>query len=232
MMAGFTARSERLRLLTPRQLQLAEIWPGRSAVGIICFDYVRSDIGPYGEVAVAWPVVHAHRPPPPLLPILAETRWPGMGWWVHRLPVTSPIANEAGRAHWGYPKFVADIEFGWDGSRRSCTLSEGGAEILRLTIDTRMAAVPRRFPLRTWSQQGGELLHTTVDVDAVGLRRMMRADVELALGPHPVGRELEELGLDRSRAVEVRWFPVWRAVLPAADTRVRVAPPAEASGAA
>lgn len=222
MAAVYAARAARLRELTPEALRVVELGGQRAPVALICFDYRVTDIGPYGEVGVAWPVVRAGSVAPPLLPLLLEQRWPGLGWWVHRLPVTTAIANQAGRELWGYPKIVADIDYRWDGARRLCTLREGDQDIFQLAIDTRMPARPMAAHLTTYSVLGSELLTTRIEVDAVGMRRRWRAGAELALGPHPIGRELDALGLDTSRAIEVRWFPVWRAVLPAACARERI----------
>ncbi len=219
MAAAFPASSRRLQDLTPDSLKVVELWPGRAAVAIMCFDYTQTAVGAYGEIGVCWPVVDSRRKAPPLLPLLLEKYWPRMGWWVHRLPVTTDIANFAGRTIWGYPKFVADIAFDWNDATRACTLSEGGDEILRLSIDTRMPAKPQKFDVVTYTVLGDELLTTRINVDAVGMRRMRRADAQLTLGPHPVGRELAELDLDLARPIETRWFPTWRAVLPEAERR-------------
>jgi len=225
MMAAFSASAERLRHLTPEDLRIVELIPGRAALGIACFEYLDTSIGPYNELAITWPVVASRRRPPPLLPLLLETRWPRMGYWVHRLPVTTEIANQAGRAFFGYPKFLADIEFAWQGATRTCTMREGGSEILSLALDTWMPARPTRFPLYTYSVRGEELLRTRIDVDAVGIRRTGRGSAELRLGPHRVGRELAELDLRIARPIEVRWFPVYRAILPEAQERQPLASP-------
>jgi hypothetical protein len=218
MLAAFSAPRDRLRAHTPPELRVVTTRPGRSVVAIACFEYLRTSIGAYREVGVCWPVVHARHDPPPLLPLLVEQRWPGLGWWVHHLPVTTPIALDAGRRLWGDPKFLASIDFAWQDATRTCTLAESGAEILRLSIDTRMAARPVRFGMHTWSRRGDELLATRIDVDAVGLRRPF-GRASLTLGPHPMGRELASLGVATERAVEVRWYPVYRALLPAAHVR-------------
>ncbi len=225
MMAAFSASAERLQRLTPDDLRVVELFPGRAALGVGCFEYLRTSIGPYNELGLIWPVVDATRRPPPLLPLVLEKRWPKFGYWVHRLPVTTELANQAGRSFYGYPKFVADIDFEWEGATRTCTLSEGGSEILRLSIDTRLPARPAEFPLYTYSVRGDELLRTRIDVDAVEIRRTGRGKADLQLGPHRVGRELAELDLKLNRPVELRWFPVYRAILPEAQERRPLATP-------
>jgi hypothetical protein len=220
MGAAFSASARRLRELTPEPLQLVEHWPGRAPLAIICFDYARCDLAPYGEIAVCWPVVFSRRRPPPFAPLVLEARWPTMGWWVHHLPVTTQEACDAGRTLWGYPKFVADIEFEWSGARLTCTLTEGSEQVLSLTLDTRLPATPVQLGVTSYSALDGELLRTTIEVDAVGINKM-RGDAELRLGQHRIGRELAELDLRLDRPIQTRWFPTWRAVLPAADWRHR-----------
>jgi hypothetical protein len=219
MMAAFSASAERLQRLTPDDLRVVELFPGRAAFGVACYEYLRTSIGPYNEIGLVWPGVEAKRRPPPLLPLLFERRWPKMGYWVHRLPVTTDLANRAGRAFYGYPKFVADIDFEWEDATRICTLAEGGSQILQLSLDTRLPARPAEFPLYTYSVRGDELLRTRIDVDAVGIRRTGRGNADLQLGPHRVGRELAELDLRLNRPIEMRWFPVYRAILPEAQER-------------
>jgi hypothetical protein len=226
MGAAFPASSARLQQLTPEPLRVVETWPGQAPLAIMCFDYTRTTVGVYGEVAITWPVVDSRRKPPPLLPLLLENRWPGLGFWVHHLPVTTEIACWAGRTLWGYPKFVGAIDFEWRDATRVCTLREGGEDILELSVGTRMRAKPQRFDVCTYSVLDRELLETRISVDAVGMRKMRGGEAQLALGPHRIGREIAELGVNLARPVEVRWFPVWRAVLPEAEQRREIAAPA------
>ncbi len=232
MTVAYAAATSRLQALTPAGMRVVELVPGRAPLAIICFDYTATSIGPYGEIGIGWPVVDSTRWQPPLLPLLLERRWPRMGWWVHHLPVTTEVALRAGRSIWGYPKFLAEIGFEWHGPRRICTLAADGSEILRVALDTRLPARPSRFPLKTYSVLDDQLLATTIDVDAVGIRRQVRVSAELTLGAHPVGRELAELDLNLSRPVEVRWFPSWRALLPEAQERRPISDAGTSAGAA
>lgn len=219
MMAAVLGRTERLQVLTPERLRVVEVVPGYSLVGVNCFEYLRTDIGPYNEVGVTWPVVPAwglrSLPPVPLLPVLFGRAWPGLGWWLHRLPVTTATACNLGKTVWGFPKFVAAIDFAWSGSKRTCTLAEGGQDILQMTVDTRMAALPRRFAERSYSQLGSDLMETDIEFDVAGMSRLLGlGEFRLDLGPHPVGRELADFIVAGARPLGVQWFPVWRAVLP------------------
>ena len=56
----------------------------------------RTDIGPYNEVA------------PTVLSVAPQDPVPAI--YVADLPVTTEVANRAGQEHWGYNKFVTEIE--------------------------------------------------------------------------------------------------------------------------
>lgn len=218
MLAGFLASTEQLQRLTPDALRVVELAPGFAPVGLSCFEYVRTTLGPYNEVGIAWPVVRADRASwrtLPVLPVLLEKLWPGAGWWVHWLPVTTDAALEAGRDVWGYPKFRADISFSEERGTRACSLSHGGRSILTLEQSTRMPALPKTLETRTFTRRGAELLSTRISVKARGAQNPF-ARCRLTLGDHVIADELRKLRLV-SRALDVRWFPEWTATLPAGE---------------
>lgn len=218
MLVGFAARTSALQRLTPEHLKVVELAPGFAPIGLSCFEYLQTTIGAYNEVGIAWPVVLSDKTSwrnLPLLPMLFENHWPGAGWWVHWLPVTTRTALEAGRDVWGYPKFLADIDFGDYEGRRTCSLAEGGREILRLTASTRMPALPRTLETRTFTEKDGSLLSTRISVKAHGFQNPL-ASCDLTLGDHDIGRELSRMGIV-PRALDVRWFPQWTATLPAGE---------------
>jgi hypothetical protein len=215
LQVGYLVPTAALQARTPSGLRVVELAPGFSALGLSCFEYGETNLGPYNEVGVSWPVVpeRSLRFTPPLLPLLLGNRWPGMGWWVRHLPVDTAIAHDTGRAIWGYPKFLARIELSWEGARRVCRLSADGKEIFRLSAPAWLPALRSRFRQRTYSIREGELLSTEIDFEAEGFAVPL-ASAKLELGDHPVGRELASMGLQGSRPLQVRWYPVWKASLP------------------
>ena len=78
----------------------------------------------------------------------------------------------------------------------------------------------------------GRLIHTEIDVDAAGHRKLVRPRAGLLLGDHAIGDELRGLELDPKRAIEARWFPTWRASLPAGRVVRAVAAPTAVRDAA
>jgi hypothetical protein len=218
LLAAYVVRTDFLQTVTPNPLRVVELIPGYSALGIACIDYRQTTLGAYGEVGISWPTVNAARHPGlariPALPLLFGALWPTLGWWVHKLPVTTEAARDAGVAVWGYPKFIASIDYSWDGAVRTCRLGEGGAEILRLDVDTSMWARPQQFTQRTYTRKDGQLLSTQIQFEGTGMSYFTPWRARLALGPHAMGEELKSWGLGHASAVNVQWFPVWRAVLP------------------
>ncbi|REJ94399.1 MAG: hypothetical protein DWQ35_08350 [Planctomycetota bacterium] len=72
---------------------------GQATTTLTFYDYRDTSIGPYREVSLA------------LLVALADgTGNESMGFRILDLPVTTAIAEAAGREIWGYPKFQAEIQ--------------------------------------------------------------------------------------------------------------------------
>ena len=83
---------------------------------LYCIEYRKTDIGSYNEVGLT---VLAMAPGDP---IAAN--------YVVNLPVTTAVANRAGREIWGYNKFVAAIDVKSEGKTFSTVLRDEGREII------------------------------------------------------------------------------------------------------
>ncbi len=115
-------------------IQPARWRDGRAMVAVTAFRYhaitwtatdgSTSSLAPYGEISVAAVVTVGQAPP--VLPLLAGQ----LRGFVLHLPVTTIEARGFGIAGWGFPKFVADMDFTEDPSFRRVHLSEGGSPIL------------------------------------------------------------------------------------------------------
>jgi len=98
MMAFFPLPTRNVRALLPSpQLRPVEAVPGYAVLAFVAFEYRDTDIGPYNEVAVCVPVLYNSPLNLPLVPLLLEKSYPGLGFYVHHLPVTTDIACRAGR---------------------------------------------------------------------------------------------------------------------------------------
>lgn len=214
--ALFSADLEALRAAMPSDSlhPVPLVRRGRGVIYVGCFDYLDTSMGPYGEVGIAVPVVYGRRPPPPLIPLLLETSWPGFGAVILHLPVTRRLARDGGRVQWGYPKFVADMEFQNTPELLECRLDEGGQHILTLRIKKRGPVIPDRRPLITYSVKDGNLLRTKIPQATLSRTALGAGGGSLVVGrEHPVAQSLHELGID-PHPLMTRYYPERSAILP------------------
>jgi hypothetical protein len=191
---------------TPERLRPVRIGPTEGVVTLVGINYGHiGDFDPYGEFAVIVPV---SRHSVAGAPLSAGT----VGGWVHWLPVTTEPARLLGVDGWGFPKSVADITFetatvdadGSDGGRRvrRCRVAVGGELVLTLSVDLGRPArlwAGRTLSVDTattsYTEQDGQLLATTVDLDGATVVRPLDSGVSLALGPHERADDLRALGV-------------------------------------
>ena len=214
--ALFSAELEALRAVMPSDKlhPVPTLQRGRGLVYIGAYDYLDTSVGPYGEVGVAVPAVYGDRPPPPVIPSLLESRWPGFGAVILHLPVTDRLARDGGRDVWGYAKFTADMQFENTPELEQCRLSEGGQHILTLRIAKRGLVLPDRRPLVTYSVKDHALIRTTIPQTALVRMALGAAGASLELGDtHPVATSIRALGID-PKPVMTRYYIERSAILP------------------
>lgn len=207
---GFLAPLEKLRELLPS----AEICPLRATprhglLHIGVFEYRDSDAGPYNEVSIsvaALPDVSA-----PVGTGLLKAVREGPTAYIWQLPVTTEIARYLGVEFYGFPKFLAQIEIqardGWG----HCRLSEKDETIFDLRLELPEAAGYTRYHYHTLSLRGGRLVRAEVSMYGKRGSSRMRNQVRLACGEHPLGRQLDGLGL--GRVLEVTHAPLMQSIL-------------------
>jgi hypothetical protein len=221
IMAFFPVPSTKAAELLPtKRFRLVEVFPGTSVLAVVAFEYRDTDVGPYNELGLCFPVLYNSRFPIPLVPLLLEKWYPGLGFYIHHLPVTTEIAWRAGLEIWGYPKFVAGITFEENATRRICRLEEAGKHILSLAIKKPDHQRQEKRNLITYSIREGEILKTVIPAQLkIGYTRLGGATLEL--GEHPVAQELRGLTIS-PRAIEVRYVPSMQSILPAACNRYKL----------
>jgi len=198
-------------LLPSHRLHPVRVTGQRAVVAIGVFNYLETGVGPYGEIAVS-PLCTLDRPAPPVLP-LATGYLRGMSAFVAHLPVTSRIAREAGRRIWGYPKFVADMDFDLRPESQRVEMSEGGREILSLEVGRRGHVALETAPLTTYTEHDGRLVRTSIAMRGHVATALGPGSGELLLGDHPVAREVAALGIG-SRPLVTRTYLSHSAILP------------------
>ena len=166
-------------------LRPARLPAGRALVIVALVHYVDNDLGPYDEVALAFPV----EPPAPGEP---------SGAYIHRLPVNGEFTCEAGRGIWGFPKWVCDIDLSIEHGTARCELRDDGELILRLEVRPRRIPLPGRATQMTaYSFRDGVLRKTPFQSTPSGVRGgPLGARLEVGDRP-PMARELRARGLPR-----------------------------------
>jgi acetoacetate decarboxylase len=188
---------------------------GRALLSVAAFRYravTTADdppglLAPYGEISLG--VVVTLGRAPRLLPLVRR-----LSLFVLHLPVTTAEARDAGSALWGFPKFVADMDFAEERTARRVTLAEGGSTVLDLTVRGRGPVLTDRRPAVMYTERDGQLLRTVVPMAGRLRIGVGAAAGRLELGDHPVADHLR--GMDVAPApLAVFDYLEHRSLLPA-----------------
>jgi len=214
--AFFPARLGALRRLMPDpRISPARLAPGVGVVGVMCFEYRDTDLGPYNELAISVGLNEPwFLPNFPGFATLAGHRRRQLHGWVHHLPVTTETALAGGVELFNFPKFIAGIEFEESSTQRACRLSEGQEHILTLT--GKRVPTPRGEQFQLFSHLWMDRQPQTAEfkVNGIELGISLRAKAaSLELGDrHPIATELAGLLASR-RPLEYVYMPRFEAIL-------------------
>jgi len=186
---------------------------GRTLIGVGAFNYIDTSIGPYGEVGMIIPTVHAASPPLHVLPALMEARYPGFGTLVLHLPVTTMPARDGGRKLWGYTKFVADMDFKNTPEFMECRLSDKDDHILTLRVEKKGIVLKDKKPLITYSVKDNNLIRTIIPQKSTFRLALSPDGSSLELGDHPAAATISGLGLAK-RPLISRYYIERSGILP------------------
>ncbi len=132
MTAIFTASTSRVKALLPHPgMRPIEFYPGRCLAAFTAFEYRKTDINPYNEFSISFPITF-NKPQIPGLTAGLQMARRCFSTYVWKLPVTTEIARVGGVELYGYPKFIADIVFKREADNVECVLAEKGQNILTL----------------------------------------------------------------------------------------------------
>lgn len=199
MTAVFTASTKQVRALLPDpQMHPIELMPGRCVVAFSGFEYRDTDIDPYNEFSISFLISYGHRTLPGmhLLRGLASRCFEAYVW---KLPVTTEIARWGGVELYGYPKFLADINFKRNAAHTTCTLAEGGKLILSLQGQALEGGPAKPLRYRAYSMKNGIPLCANVYTNPLQYAQTMSpGSASLVLGEHDIARQLHALDLSSS----------------------------------
>jgi len=182
-------------------LQLASTVGNRALAGVAFYEYRKTGVGSYNEVGIALPVLPEGEKAPrnPIHALYGSVDERRLGFHILDLPVTTPIANAAGRELWGYPKFVAPIPFHLDRRRFEGSVLDPDGNGAIFTLSGRLLpslSIPP-MSLVLYSRRQADLLRATVNVRGkVNLRPGRSLELRVGKSTHRMAANLRDLGLD------------------------------------
>ena len=201
-------KSVKALLPSPRLFPLRVTF-NNTLVIISAYQYRDSDIGPYNEVAIVFPVT-LDKPTLPFLGISPFMRDPVVYIW--QLPVTTPIALYGGVEFYNFPKFIADIDFEEVGDRVQFRLAEGDHEIFTMNVRKISGKPKKRSRINALSLRSGRILRTEViSSESNGGSSSRKEDIQFSLGDHPIADALRKLPLGAISSYE--YIPKIQAIL-------------------
>jgi len=214
MTAIYTASTAEVKKLLPTpRMNPIEIFPGKCLAAFTAFEYRKTDIDPYNEFSIAFPIVFDKKQ----IPFFTATRQMTRRWitaYVWQLPVTTEIARMGGVQFYGYPKFIAEIEFQKDQETITCHLSEKGEKILALTGKVLPAKKEKMSRVQTYSVIDDIPIIANVFFNNIELAQTTdKKAAKLDIGDrHPICKSLEQIGLSDA-PIQYQYSPVNQAIL-------------------
>lgn len=195
---------------------------GSGLAGIAICDYRDTGIGPYREALVVVAVVPegTRAPALPLLGLLRAGARHDVGFHVVDLPVTSALADAAGRELWGFPKFTTDIDLEVRPHVVRGVVGAPTGEEPILTVEG-LPGLGLPLPamdLVLYPVLAGRLLRTVVNARGRMHTSLGRAvTVRVGLGSHPMADRLAALGLADAHPIAVQVCTHYEAMLHAGE---------------
>ena len=202
LVATFLADLDRAaELLRGTGLEAVSQEDGKAVVALYCIEYRKTDIGPYNEVGLTVLALAPGDPVP--------------ANYVVDLPVTTAVANRAGREIWGYNKFVAGIDVKGDGKKFSTFLRDSENEMIGALEGDRGASVPApAADIVTFTLLRGRLIRTIIQVLTPFQASSGGGFVfQVGTSRHPMTSRLRAVGLDGARPMLVQYADPFQSLL-------------------
>ncbi|WP_219499704.1 acetoacetate decarboxylase family protein [Nonomuraea ceibae] len=181
--AAYAVRADAARaVIAYSGLDAAEVLPGKAVCVLLFADYRDGDLDAYHEFGMAFVI---RRP---------DTGRAGL--FVHWLPVDGRFTLEAGRALWGFPKELADIDLRLSSPYKRCILRKDGRLVLDLLVRPGVPVAGPGLALDAFTHRDGVTRRVPWRFRARGVR-VRPGGALIRLGNHPIAKELSELGLPR-----------------------------------
>jgi hypothetical protein len=174
---------------------------GQAIAAFGCFQYRKTDIGPYNEVG--------------LTVLAAAPKSPVPALYVVHLPVDTASANRAGHEIWGYNKFVASIDIADSGNNFAMTIDDPDNATIARFNGTRSASVTMPpNDIVTFSIFEGQLMRTVIQMMTPSqLGSGSGFSLKIGESTHPMAGSLRTLGLDTLSPVLVQYAEPFQSLL-------------------
>lgn len=186
----FLASTRKLRKYIDKRIKISELLPGITLLGVVCFEYRKTDIGPYNEIGITVPYSGN------IISSFISGRFEVHVW---HLPVTTEIAYVAGVQIYNYPKFVADIKF----SENHFSLSADGKEIFNVKTSAKIKIPGRKFQFITYQIKDDVLLQTKVDALGKDIYIGFMSSEIYPNTETEIGRELQDVLISRKSLISM-----------------------------
>lgn len=218
----FRCQLNPVRVMIPPPLEPITLRGGRVLAAAFLLDCDDTTLGRYKHMAVGFAARPKSWMAPPFGALWLERRASDFGYWIQFSAVSSEVAAEASREHWGLPSFHADIDVAVKRSKMKASVSEKGAEVLRFEMKRPGAGLPERFALRFYARDADEILKTDMTVDGVGREKSMFAKSALTLRRHERAEDLRSVSIETHDPLRVRWYDSFRTRMDEPNARFKV----------
>ena len=203
--AVFPVSARKLKKYLPtKKMKLIKPFPGISLMFVIAFEYRHiSALEPYNEVGIGFPIIFRE----------GDQKYEGTR--IIHLPVTTERARELGFELYGYPKFVAEINFEKGENIITCVLNHENKHILTLQVP-KLEVAEGTSETHSFTVKDNKLLRTRVTTQSFSGSSREKGKANLALGDHPIAEEIKEL-LYKNESVGHSYEPKRQTVLPLAE---------------
>ncbi len=205
-----------LKHLPSSEFKLISPFPGKALVGINCFQYKSTDIGPYNEVSISV-AVERKKWRPGFVSVMASTLSQNFHANILQLPVTTEVALYGGLDFFNYPKFMSSIDFTETDGQQICHVKDVATNELIFKfsgnkIKTKKAqkvntALYNSYPIMNNQLLQADLLVNQIDKGV----KWLGNDFSYEIGNHPQSELLKSLAL--SKLMQYVYMPKGQAVL-------------------
>jgi hypothetical protein len=184
-------------LIADSGFEVAELWPGKTLLNLVCVHYTDTQCGAYEEIAFAFSVKPPHR----ALQVPYLSTWWSMlrgtiATFTWCLPVSSVLSQQCGIQMWGFPKTVEHLSHTNEQGLASFEWKRQGKRVLKVSIPSIGDREGGEISPGVYSVIDGQAMvsYLTQSYRGVGYHRN---DYRLQLGEDQMSDTLRSLGLPK-----------------------------------